>query len=234
MKNGPGISVAPFQHFNLGTRCGDELAHVEHNRAALIQEYALPSAPHWLQQVHGMDVVRLGVENRNAACRSQQNQEPIADAAVTHSPNTVLAVLTADCMPVFFCNKQGSEIAIAHAGWRGLVGGVLEATLAKMRSERNDILVYFGPAAGALHYEIGEEVRQAFIAMHSDAHCAFTETRVGHYLIDMLAIAKQRLSVLGVTQFFGGEHCTLSDTRFYSHRREQRTGRMASIIWMRE
>lgn len=228
----PGASVAPFEHFNLGIRCGDEHAHVMQNRASLFSENYLPAEPHWLHQVHGVDVIRFDVQSRGAACCSQQNHELLADASVTNSANVVLAVLTADCLPVLFCNRDGTEIAAAHAGWRGLANGMLEATVAAMYSKPEQVMVWLGPAAGALRYEIGEDVRQAFLSASAEAGSAFTPTRPGHYLIDMFAIARQRLQAVGVTRVYGGEHCTISDTRFYSHRREQRTGRMASVIWM--
>ncbi len=219
-RQGPGFSALPFYKFNLGSRCGDNAAHVAQNRAALVSDYQLPAEPHWLHQVHGIDVVR--------ACEG----EPLADASVTDATNVVLAVLTADCLPVLFCNLDGTEIAAAHAGWRGLADGMLEATVAAMRSQPSEIMAWLGPAAGALKYEIGEDVRQAFLSASAEAQSAFTPTRAGHYLIDLFAIARQRLQAIGVSRVYGGEHCTISDIRFYSHRREQRTGRMASVIWM--
>ena len=222
-RQGLGFSALPFYKFNLGSRCGDNATHVLQNRAALVSAYQLPSEPQWLHQVHGVDVLRMG---------AGESDEPLADASATDRPNTVLAVLTADCLPVLFCNIEGTEIAAAHAGWRGLANGMLEATVAAMHSKPEQIMVWLGPAAGALRYEIGEDVRQAFLTASAEAESAFTPTRPGHCLIDMFAIARQRLQAVGVTRVYGGEHCTISDTRFYSHRREQRTGRMASVIWM--
>ncbi len=244
-RQGPGVSVSPFDAFNLGSRCGDVLAAVQQNRAALINTYHLPDEPHWLHQVHGVDVVRIGLrphtrphpnppplgEGGTHDVRAGEG-EPLADASITDTPNTVLAVLTADCLPVLFCNRAGTEIAAAHAGWRGLANGMLEVTVSAMHSKPEHILAWLGPAADAMHYEIGEEVRQAFLLASAEAETAFTATRPGHYRIDMVAIAKQRLRAVGVSQIYGGAHCTISDTRFYSHRREQRTGRMASVIWM--
>lgn len=228
---GPGVSASPFNQFNLGSRCGDEHTHVLQNRASLISDYHLPAEPHWLHQVHGVDVVRIGSRPHHDPLRFGEG-EPLADASVTDMPNTVLAVLTADCLPVLFCNRAGTEIAAAHAGWRGLANGMLEASVAGMHSKPEEILAWFGPTAGAMRYEIGEEVHQAFLSASAEAESAFTVTRSGHYLIDMFAIARQRLQAVGILQVYGGEHCTISDSRFYSHRREQRTGRMASIIWM--
>ena len=222
-RQGPGVSALPFYKFNLGARCGDDPAAVKHNRAALVSAYSLPSEPLWLHQVHGVEV---------AVDDGARGSDPLADASVTSIPGSVLAVLTADCLPVLFCNAQGSEVAAAHAGWRGLASGMLEATVAAMQSQPEQIMAWLGPAAGASRYEVGEEVRQAFLAEDSRAETAFTATRPGHYLIDMVAIARQRLQSVGVTRVFGGQHCTIGDIRFYSHRREQRTGRMASLIWI--
>lgn len=239
-RQGPGVSALPFYKFNLGARCGDDAAHVAQNRAALISHYSLPSEPIWLHQVHGIDVVRIESPRPNPPPLGQGGThdvragegEPLADASVTETPDTVLAVLTADCLPVLFCNRAGTEIAAAHAGWRGLADGMLEATVAAMQSPSEQIMAWLGPAAGAERYEIGEVVRQAFLQHSAEAASAFTATRPGHYLIDMAAIARQRLRAVGVSHVYGGEHCTISDIRFYSHRREQRTGRMASLIWM--
>lgn len=222
-RQGPGVSALPFYKFNLGARCGDNATHVAHNRASLIKTHQLPSEPYWLHQVHGVDV---------AVDDDTRSGEPLADASVTSNPGSVLAVLTADCLPVLFCNLAGTEIAAAHAGWRGLADGMLEATVAAMQSPPGQIMAWLGPAAGAQRYEIGEVVRQAFLLRSAEAESAFTATRPGHYLIDMTAIARQRLRAVGVNHVYGGEHCTISDIRFYSHRREQRTGRMASLIWM--
>jgi YfiH family protein len=160
------------------------------------------------------------------------NQEPLADASVTSKRQQVLAVLTADCLPVLFCNAAGTEIAAAHAGWRGLAAGVLEETVTAMQSAPETVMAWLGPAAGAERYEVGEEVRQAFLSADAQAESAFTPTRPGHFLIDLYALARFRLQKAGIASIYGGGFCTLSDIRFYSHRREQRTGRMATVIWM--
>lgn len=222
-RNGPGVSALPFYRFNLGARCGDADEAVRQNRKALVSDYGLPSNPQWLHQVHGTDVARI--DNPFQA-------EPLADASVTSKRQQVLAVLTADCLPVLFCNAAGTEIAAAHAGWRGLAAGVLEETVAAMHSAPETVMAWLGPAAGAERYEIGEEVRQAFLAADAQAVSAFTPTRPGHFLIDLYALARIRLQKTGLASIHGGGFCTLSDIRFYSHRREQRTGRMATVIWM--
>ena len=244
---GPGVSAPPFQHFNLGSRCGDDPDAVSRNRAILRTHYALPAEPLWLQQVHGTEVVRFESpppegedatpESRGAACcaqsrRVQAGEEAIADAAVTSIRDNVLAVLTADCLPVLLCDEAGTEIAAAHAGWRGLAAGVLEATVAAMQASPDTLMAWLGPAAGPGRYEVGEEVRTAFLDVDCAAASAFTPTRPGHYLIDLYALARQRLRQVGVGRCFGGGLCTISDDRFYSHRREQRTGRMATLIWI--
>jgi len=222
-RNGPGVSVLPFYRFNLGARCGDDPDTVSRNRQALQSRYGLPSQPLWLHQVHGIDVAD------DMGC---SDAEPMADASVSRNAGSVLAVLTADCLPVLFCNAAGTEIAAAHAGWRGLAAGILEETVAAMHSPPDALMAWLGPAAGAARYEIGEEVRQAFLARDPHAASAFSPTRPGHYLVDLYALAWQRLQNAGVVRIYGGGFCTLSDIRFYSHRREQRTGRMASVIWM--
>ena len=158
---------------------------------------------------------------------------PMADAAVTAEPGMVLAVLTADCLPVLFCSRAGDEIAAAHAGWRGLVVGVLEKTIATMRTEPAQLSAWMGPAAGPLAYEVGQEVFAAFVADDPDAESCFTPTRPGHWRMDLFALARRRLHATGVAAVYGGGHCTISDPpRYFSHRRDQRTGRMASLIWM--
>jgi YfiH family protein len=159
--------------------------------------------------------------------------EPVADASVTSTPGVVLAILTADCLPVVFANTQGTEIGAAHAGWRGLANGVLENTVAAMHGPADDLMAWLGPAAGPQAYEIGEEVFDAFVLRDAQAESAFVATRPGHWRVDLYALARQRLAALGITRVYGGDLCTISEPqRFYSHRRDARTGRMATVIWM--
>ncbi|NLB12725.1 MAG: peptidoglycan editing factor PgeF [Gammaproteobacteria bacterium] len=222
----PGASQPPFDAFNLGAHCGDAVDAVAANRQRLIELAALPHPPHWLSQVHGTGVHR--VLSREPVSMPRQ-----ADAAVTDVPGAVLAILTADCLPVLFATKNGSEIAAAHAGWRGLAAGVLEATVAAMRSAPENILAWLGPAAGPAHYEIGEEVRAAFVDTDAAAATCFVATRPGHWLVDLYALARRRLAAAGVTAVSGGDLCTISDPQlFYSWRRDGRTGRMASLVWL--
>ncbi|WP_368562664.1 peptidoglycan editing factor PgeF [Pseudoxanthomonas sp. UTMC 1351] len=256
LRYGAGVSLPPFDHFNLGARCGDDPLVVATNRAELVERFALPSSPHWLQQVHGVDVIRLsapppakagggweGVASESRESNSTPPQpspafagegaEPIADASVTSTPGTVLAILTADCLPVVFAADDGSAVGAAHAGWRGLAGGVLENTVAAMDVAPERLIAWLGPAAGPQAYEIGQEVFDAFVSRDARAASAFVATRPGHWKVDLYALARQRLADAGVTRIFGGDLCTISDSqRFYSHRRDARTGRMATLVWM--
>jgi len=224
LRHGAGGSRPPFDHFNLGGR-EDDPAQIARNRAELSERFALPSAPCWLHQVHGVGVHRfeaVGIDT------------PEADAAVTSVPGIVLAVLTADCLPVVLVACDGHEIAVAHAGWRGLAAGVLECTLKAMRTPAHQVLAWLGPAAGPQAYEIGQEVFDAFTVRHRQAGMAFTPTRPGHWRVDLYALARQRLCAAGLADahIYGGGLCTISDPqRFYSHRRDARSGRMATLIW---
>ena len=233
LRGGPGVSPPPYDKFNMGLRCGDVAANAWHNREVLGVGLRLPGRPHWLQQVHGIDVLRFDADRSNPAGSDGGGSEPVADAAVTSDPGTVLTVLTADCLPVLLCNEQGSEIGAAHAGWRGLSAGVLEATVRAMRSPPSSLLAWLGPAAGPHAYEVGAEVLDAFVAVDPDAALAFTATREGHWLVDLYRLARQRLAAVGVERVFGGGLCTISDpARFYSYRRDRQTGRMATLIMM--
>ena len=233
--HGLGESLAPFDRFNLGNRTaadGDDPATVERNRALLVEHARLPSTPHWLRQVHGVGVVPV---DARAPYVADAAQEPEADAAVTSIPGNVLAILTADCLPVLLCADDGSEVAAAHAGWRGLASGVIEATIAAMRTRPERLMAWLGPAAGPQHYEVGVEVYDAFVAPDWTAGSAFTSTRPQHWRVDLYALARRRLARAGMSpaRIHGGGLCTIADAqRFYSHRRDHRTGRMASLIWI--
>lgn len=217
----PDSSDSPYT-FNLGTRCGDDPAAIAHNRGLLRDVLSLRDEPRWLRQVHGTHVA---VE--------PLHDEPEADAAVTCTPGVVLASLTADCLPVLFCSDDGSEIAAAHAGWRGLSAGVLENTVAAMHAPRDRIMAWLGPAIGAKSYEVGDEVRAAFLAREAAAASAFTITRSGHWFCDLYELARQRLRAAGVTRMFGGGLDTFTDSRFHSYRRDSaRSGRMGGLIWI--
>lgn len=234
LRHGAGSSLPPFDHFNLGNRTaadGDDPEMVERNRAELIERFALPSVPHWLRQVHGNDVLRFDAAAPFPAF-ARGGAEPVADASVTSVPGVVLAILTADCLPVVFADEEGSEIGTAHAGWRGLANGVLENTASAMRSPAHSLIAWLGPAAGPQTYEIGAEVFDAFVSQDENAASAFVATRPGHWRVDLYALARQRLAKLGIARIHGGGLCTISDPRFYSHRRDARTGRMATVVWI--
>ncbi|WP_406234987.1 peptidoglycan editing factor PgeF [Isoptericola jiangsuensis] len=230
-RHGAGISPAPFAQFNLGNRHaadGDTPANVEHNRQMLQQGLSLPSAPHWLRQVHGTTVLRFDAAPVAGA------SEPVADAAVTSVPGVVLAILTADCLPVVFAAADGSEIGAAHAGWRGLADGMLEDTVSAMNTPAAQLRAWLGPAAGPQDYEIGEEVYHAFVGHDPGAEEAFVATREGHWKVDLFALARQRLQAAGLDplNIHGGTVSTMADPDLYSHRRDRRTGRMATLVWM--
>ncbi len=245
---GAGVSKPPFDTFNLGVRNGDDVEGVAANRRELIDVLALPSAPRWLRQVHGTAVARFGRDDaleligRDAASvdlsgrdSDADTAEPQADAATTATSGTVLAILTADCLPAVFAARDGAEIAAAHAGWRGLAGGVLEATAAAMHTSPEGLQVWLGPAAGPMAYEIGADVRAAFLAHNPAAEAAFSATRPGHWLIDLYALARQRLIAAGIAAdaIYGGNRCTISEPEhFFSHRRDSQSGRIATLVWI--
>ena len=224
-REGPGVSAPPFGRFNLGLRSGESAEVVESNRSVLQQAMNLPSTPRWLHQVHGNTVAELGP--------LPGEHEPQADAAVSRIAGTTLAILTADCLPVLFCADDGSTIGAAHAGWRGLAGGVLEATIEQMQVAPARLLAWLGPCIGGPSYEVGEEVRTAFVEHAAGAAACFTPTRPGHWRCDLTALARQRLAAAGVARVHGGDFDTFTDARFYSYRREgARSGRFASLIWL--
>jgi YfiH family protein len=219
-----GVSRAPFDSFSFGLRNGDDAEAVAANRELLERGLELPSAPRWLRQVHGTRVVRMAPDDSDV--------EPEADAAVSAGAGVVLAILTADCLPVVFAADDGSEIGAAHAGWRGLAAGVLEATVAALQAPPARLQAWLGPAAGPEAYEVGGEVREAFLAHDARAAAAFAATRPGHWRVDLYALARQRLAAAGVNRVHGGGSCTIGDAkRFFSHRRDARTGRMATLVW---
>ncbi|MGH8146615.1 MAG: peptidoglycan editing factor PgeF [Rhodanobacteraceae bacterium] len=223
-RGGPESTQDSPYGFNVGTRCGDAPSAVAANRAFLRDALALPSEPRWLRQVHGTQVALFGA----APCA-----ESVADAAVTRARGVVLAIQTADCMPVLFCADDGSEIAAAHAGWRGLSAGVLEATMVAMHTPRENILAWLGPAIAAKSYEVGDEVREAFLAHDPSSTSAFADTRPGHWLCDLYELARQRLHTAGVMQISGGGLDTFTDTRLHSYRRDgAHSGRMVSLVWI--
>ena len=217
-RNG-GISQAPYNGFNLAAHVGDAPEAVAHNRAQLS---GFGCTPVWLNQVHSIDVVP-----------AVAGQLATADASFTEEPGLACTVLTADCLPVLFTTLQGDRVAAAHAGWRGLAGGILEATACALKANPDEILVWLGPAIGPTAFEVGPEVYETFIAQHPEAEQALiASARVGHFYADLYQLARIRLAAIGITRVFGGDFCTFSDARFYSYRRQAQTGRMASLIWL--
>jgi YfiH family protein len=218
-----GVSGGAHASLNLGLRCGDAMDAVLENRRRLGR--LLPGRPVWLRQVHGCGVLR--------AAATPGFAEPEADASVTTLPGTVCAVLVADCMPVFLADEQGEAVGVAHAGWRGLSAGVIEATVAAFPCTAERLVAWLGPAIGPRVYEVGDEVRAAFVSKDAAAAGAFLPTRPGHWLADLYALARRRLSSCGVSRVSGGTFCTYSEPeRFYSFRRDRVTGRMAALAWL--
>lgn len=216
-----GVSRQPFDTFNLGDHVGDDPVAVARNREIL--RAFLPTDPKWLKQVHGVGVAE-----------ADGLTEPVeADASVAFQPDVVCAVLTADCLPVLFCDRHGTRVAAAHAGWRGLAAGVLETSIAAMQCDPDEILAWMGPAIGPHSFEVGEEVRDTFVNDLTGAENAFKAGQPGKWLADIYELARLRLARAGVTRVYGGGLCTYGDSkRFFSYRRDKTTGRMASLIWM--
>jgi YfiH family protein len=219
-----GLSRGAYAGLNLGDHVGDDAGRVAGNRELLRKGLGLPSEPTWLQQVHGCSVADLADGARD--CQ--------ADAALACRPALVCAVLTADCLPLLMTNRQGTCVAAVHAGWRGLLRGVIESTVARLPARPSSILCWLGPAIGARRFEVGTEVWEQFVARHGeDAREAFRGTGREKWLADIYLLARQRLIAAGVSQVWGGGLCTYEDARrFYSYRRDGVTGRMASLIWI--
>jgi YfiH family protein len=217
-----GVSLPPYDSLNLGSHVGDDFAAVTANRARL--RACLPAEPVWLNQVHGVTVA-----NADTA-----RGIPEADAAVARTPGQMCAVLTADCLPALFCDDAGTVVGAAHAGWRGLADGVLEATVARMGVPPHRLLAWLGPAIGPSAFEVGDEVRTIFVSADPAASAAFAPgMKAGKWMADLFMLARLRLGRIGVTRIHGGGACTHADAaRFYSYRRDGVTGRFASLIWL--
>jgi len=216
-----GVSLAPYDSLNLGLHVGDDPVRVNHNRMRLAP--LMPSEPVWLEQVHGTAVANADA----AACRV------VADACIARHRGAVCVVMTADCLPVLLCDEDGTVAGAAHAGWRGLCDGVLEATVQAMGIAPHTLLAWLGPAISQEHFEVGSEVRDAFIARQAQADEAFIAQGNGRYRADLYLLARQRLSALGITRISGGNRCTYREMEhFYSFRRDGVTGRMGTFIWL--
>jgi hypothetical protein len=223
---GGGVSGAPWDSLNLGTHVGDAPDAVAENRRRVTAALALPAPPLWLQQVHGARVLAIDGINTSAL-------EP-ADAAVTRTPGRVLAILVADCMPVLLASLDGAVIGAAHAGWRGLAAGVLEATIGAMGVPPAKLCAWLGPAIGPAHFEVGDEVRLSFIAGNAAAAAAFSANQRQRWQCDLALLARQRLLAAGLTHIASAGLCTYAEpARCYSYRRDGRTGRMAALLWLR-
>lgn len=221
---GGGVSAAPYDSLNVGAHVGDHCAAVAENRQRVQRVLGLPAAPLWLEQVHGTVVFEAG---------AHPAVPPRADAVIARLPGLVAAIQVADCLPVLFATTEGSAVAAAHAGWRGLAAGVLEATLAGLDGDPARLLAWLGPAIGPRHFEVGEEVKSAFTGHDPQAARAFTANERGRWWCDLPLLARQRLARAGITRVFGGDWCTYSDpARFFSYRREGQCGRMAALIWL--
>ena len=220
-----GVSASPWDSFNVATHVGDAPESVAANRKLLREKLGLPAEPAWLNQVHGIDVVDLDAAPDSAT--------PItADASFTRAANRVCVIMVADCLPVLFGSRDGQTIGAAHAGWRGLANGVLENTVHAMGIAPNELSAWLGPAISREHFEVGDEVREAFVDEDAAAPSLFSRNGRGRWQADLQGLARRRLSALGVEDVSGGEWCTFADrARFYSHRRDGKGGRLAALIW---
>ena len=221
---GGGVSLPPYGSLNLGDHVGDAPAAVAQNRSRLRTAAKVPAEPAWLAQVHGVDVRDL---DGNAPGPDR------ADAAVTREPGRVCAILTADCLPVLLAADSGDAVGAAHAGWRGLCAGVIEATVRSLGRAPKSLLAWLGPGIGPLHFEVGDEVREALVRADPGAEAAFEPNARGRFMADLPALARRRLEHLGVERIYGGGMCTFGDPgRYFSHRRDGRTGRQGTLIWL--
>ncbi len=223
-QRGGGVSAAPYATLNLGDHVGDLPAAVAENRRRLRIAADLPAEPRWLAQVHGIRVADLDVGGSTAS----------ADGAHTRRPGRICAILSADCLPLLFAAESGEAVAAAHAGWRGLAGGVIEATVRALALDPGTLLAWLGPAIGPRHFEIGPEVREELLRGDGGAEAAFTPNARGRFMADLQALARRRLARLGIERIYGGGECTFSHPdKYFSHRRDGRTGRQATLIWLK-
>jgi len=215
-----GVSEAPFDSLNLGDHVDDRPEAVAENRRRLTEHFSIQ--PAWLQQVHGI-----------AVAHADPGIVATADASWTTTPGIACTAMTADCLPALFCDRAGTRVAAAHAGWRGLAAGVLEATLDSLDVPAEDVLIWLGPAIGPKAFEVGPEVREVFINQLPEAAEAFVPSdNAGKFMADIYKLARLRLAARGVTAVYGGGFCTVTDPRFFSYRRASRTGRFASLVWL--
>ncbi len=219
-----GVSAAPFESLNLGAHVGDSAEAVAENRRRLGTAARLPAEPVWLSQQHGANVLDLDGARDAPAC---------ADASFTHRLGQVCAVLTADCLPVLLASDSGAGVAVAHAGWRGLAAGVIEATVRALALPPRSLLAWLGPGIGPAHFEIGTEVREELLRACAQGEAAFERNARGRYRADLAALVRLRLERLGIARIYGGDVCTYASPEdYFSHRRDGRTGRQATLIWL--
>lgn len=216
------LSAHPFDGFNTANHVGDDLSHVLANRRSLAEHFGWQQEPQWLKQVHGTGVVEARPDSI----------EREGDAVFTRETGQVCTLHTADCLPVFFTNMNADTVALAHAGWRGLAAGILEKTVQALQAPPESIRVWLGPAIGPDAFEVGEDVRDAFVAGHPSAAEFFTINPNERWQCDLYGLARLRLRQIGVTAVSGGHFCTFQDPRFFSFRRQSVTGRMLSMIWL--
>jgi polyphenol oxidase len=228
-----GVSLAPYDSLNLGARIGDSAEAVVENRRRGRERLGLPAEPVWLEQVHGVEVVELGAFGAAMGRGDSRDRPPTGDASVARGAGQVCAIRVADCMPVLFAARDGSVVGAAHAGWRGLAGGVLEATIGRLGVPATELIAWMGPAIGPKHFEVGEDVRAAFTATDAASASAFVANARGRWQCDLYALARRRLSSLGVSGIYGGGWCTFAEAgQFFSYRRDGQCGRMAALIWI--
>lgn len=237
-----GVSDGAFSSLNLGSHVGDDPAAVAANRRLLKTALGLPAEPTWLNQVHGIDVVDASMSNAAGRGRSENSASaegatpavpPTADASVARGAGAVCVVMTADCLPVLFCDRDGTRVGAAHAGWRGLAGGVLGATIKALDVRPSQLMAWLGPAIEQDAFEVGDEVHEAFSKLAADNAGAFRSNARGRWQADLYQLARNELARLGVTAVYGGDfECFADSKRFFSYRRESRTGRMATLVWL--
>ncbi|MDP9008823.1 MAG: peptidoglycan editing factor PgeF [Pseudomonadota bacterium] len=229
---GGGASQAPYAWFNLGRHVGDDPVAVAENRRLLRSRAGLPAEPSWLAQVHGVTVADLDAAGLDAPGLDPAGTRGPADAATTRRLGIVCAILTADCLPIVFATDTGDAVAAAHAGWRGLAAGVIGATVRAMGVSPSRLIAWLGPAIGPKHFEVGAEVREAFLSVDAGAGDAFEATLTGKFMADLVMLARRQLKDLGVSRIYGRGDCTYAHTdRYFSHRRDGVTGRQATLIW---
>ncbi len=244
-----GVSLGAFSSLNLGSHVGDDPAAVAENRRLLQGALALPTQPVWLNQVHGIDVIDAGAyrcRENSASCvagpddsrgssphLAAEASPPTADASVASERGAVCVVMTADCLPVLFCDRHGTRVGAAHAGWRGLAGGVLGATIEALQVPPAQLMAWLGPAIEQDAFEVGAEVRDQFLKLGAENQAAFHSNPRGRWQADLYQLARNELARLGVTAVYGGGfQCFADSKRFFSYRRENRTGRMATLVWL--